>query len=217
MTKQRTELATIEQGQIALENVVSNTQIASLMSEVGIGGEQIDVGKNIVQSASDAYHYNEKENRETLIAHKKFDAKLTDLKTLYRAHRKKSKVIFKEDYELMMKLDLVHAIPKDYLSLMNSIELFYNELNTNETAKNQLLGFKVSQDDISTATALHAEVKTLRKVYLDLRGKSQSATKSKDQAMKKLDKWMRDFFAIAKIAFEDSPQLLESLGKKVKS
>ena len=49
------------------------------------------------------------------------------------------------------------------------------------------------------------------------KGESQDATKLKDTAFGELDDWMRDFYAVAKIALEDNPQLLESLGKFVRS
>jgi len=48
-------------------------------------------------------------------------------------------------------------------------------------------------------------------------GESQDATKIKDAAFVKMDDWMSEFYAVAKIALEDNPQLLESLGKLVRS
>ena len=42
------------------------------------------------------------------------------------------------------------------------------------------------------------------------------ATKDKDKAFAELEKWVREFYAIAKIALEDKPQLLESMGRIMK-
>ncbi len=39
----------------------------------------------------------------------------------------------------------------------------------------------------------------------------------KDAAFAKIDDWMSEFYAEAKIELEDNPQLLEALGKTVKS
>jgi hypothetical protein len=39
----------------------------------------------------------------------------------------------------------------------------------------------------------------------------------KNAAFKKLDAWMREFYAVAKVALYDTPQLMEALGKQVKS
>lgn len=49
------------------------------------------------------------------------------------------------------------------------------------------------------------------------KGESQDATKLKDTAFIELDDWMSEFYVVAKIALEDNPQLLESLGKFVRS
>lgn len=53
--------------------------------------------------------------------------------------------------------------------------------------------------------------------YLLKKGESQDATKLKDSAFGEIDDWMSEFYAVAKIALEDNPQLLESLGKFVRS
>ena len=49
------------------------------------------------------------------------------------------------------------------------------------------------------------------------KGETQNATKVKDQAFTAIEKWMRKFYAVANIALEDNPQLLESLGVFVRS
>ncbi|WP_439130293.1 hypothetical protein [Polaribacter sp.] len=57
----------------------------------------------------------------------------------------------------------------------------------------------------------------LRAAYIQTKGNAQNATKTKNNAFKQLEKWMSNFYAVAKIALEGEPQLLESLGKLVKS
>ena len=54
-------------------------------------------------------------------------------------------------------------------------------------------------------------------MYLREKGESQDATKLKDAPFIELEDWMREFYTVAKIALKDNPQLLESLGKFVRS
>ena len=61
------------------------------------------------------------------------------------------------------------------------------------------------------------EMENLRAEYLKEVGESQEATKAKDEAFAKVNDWMSEFFAVAKIAMEDKPQLLGSLVILVRS
>jgi len=56
-----------------------------------------------------------------------------------------------------------------------------------------------------------------RAEYLREIGESQDATKAKNAAFSTIDDWMSEFYAIAEIGLEDNPQLLEALGKTVRS
>lgn len=71
--------------------------------------------------------------------------------------------------------------------------------------------------ELTTTNKVIADVVLARREYLREKGESKEATKVKDAAFDKMDDWMRDFYAVSKIALEDHPQLLESLGKLVRS
>ncbi len=70
---------------------------------------------------------------------------------------------------------------------------------------------------MTAANTLISELETARAVYLKEKGgESQDATKGKDAAFAKIDDWMSEFYAVAKIGLEDNPQLLEALGKTIR-
>ncbi len=50
-----------------------------------------------------------------------------------------------------------------------------------------------------------------------MRNQVSNILEAKDAAFAQIDDWMSEFFSVARIALEDEPQLLEALGKIVKS
>jgi hypothetical protein len=49
-------------------------------------------------------------------------------------------------------------------------------------------------------------------VQLKEKGEAQAATEARDKALDNLQEWMSDYIAVARIALEDEPQLMEMLG-----
>ncbi len=76
---------------------------------------------------------------------------------------------------------------------------------------------KITQQEIKKQLQLLTEVEQAYTDYQKEKGESQQATKDKNDAFDALDKWVTRFFKVAKIALEDRPQLLESLGKIMKN
>ncbi|PIX13393.1 MAG: hypothetical protein COZ74_06510, partial [Flavobacteriaceae bacterium CG_4_8_14_3_um_filter_31_8] len=94
---------------------------------------------------------------------------------------------------------------------------FYNTLKNQPELAAKLTSVQITPEYITETLAGIAEVESLRAARTQNEGITQNATKIKDKAFKDLDKWMGSFFAIARIALENEPQLLESLGKFVRS
>lgn len=218
MTTKRlsSEAQTLENHRVALENAGNQTQVALIMSEYGYDEAKINEGKSVLQSGKDAYDYNKTEHDETSEAYAFFKDKEQSLDTKYRSHRKKAKVVFRKDHLMLEKLALSGSIPTSYVKWLEVVSKFYTIVKVDETIQQKLARLKITPDEILSTFELIGELNHARALYLREKGESQDATAQKDKALAALDDWMSEFYAVAKIALEDHPQLLESLGKVVK-
>lgn len=211
------EAQILEQYRISFENVENQPEIATIMAEFGYDETLIMEGKSLFTKTKKAYNNNKTENDETSTAYSNFNKLREELTTIYMLHRKKGKVVFRKETTKLNNLGLKGSLPRVYVKWLETVKKFYNvALNDNEI-ETKLVRLKVTPEELTATSSKIQELETARAEYLREKGESQDATKLKDTAFIELDDWMSEFYAVAKIALEDNPQLLESLGKFVRS
>ena len=211
------EAKTLEQYRVTFENTESQPQIASTMAEYGYDSTKVAEGKALYETTRLAFDSNQTETDEVSAAYAIFETKKDQLDDIYSAHRKKAKVVFRDDSTTADKLEVSGTMPVAYVKWLETVRKFYNTSIADTDIQTKLSRLKITTDDLNAAKALIPEVETLRAAYLKEKGESQDATTVKDTAFAKLDSWMSEFYAVAKIAMEDNPQLLEALGLVVKN
>jgi hypothetical protein len=211
-----TDAATLELYRVALENAETQTEIASIMSELGFDNEVLLQGKALLTQARQAYDLNKTEDDETSAAYADFSSKKEQLEDKYNMHRKKAKVVFRNDSLTADKLAISGTMPRTYIKWLEAAKKFYSVASTDTDIQSKLTRLKISADDLTAANTAISDLETARAEYLKEKGESQDATKAKDSAFAKIDDWMSEFYAVARIGLEDNPQLLEALGKVVK-
>ncbi|ARV15143.1 hypothetical protein [Polaribacter sp. SA4-12] len=214
-SKSQTEI--LESSRIALTNVEENLVIKSLMEELGYNTAKIDEGKTILNEAKAQFNNNQTLEDTRAKAYKAFDDEKTNIETKYAKDRKKAKIVFKQDTLVLKELGIKGIIPKSYVKWLETVNLFYNTLNSQPDILTKLAAIKINQLQVTEILAELTELENLRAAYILAKGNAQNETKTKNIAFKSLDKYMSDFFAVARIALELEPQLLEALGKIVKS
>jgi len=207
----RAESAILERYRVALENVTSQPEIATIMAEFGYDSALIEEGKNLFTQTRQAYDNNVKEDDETSQAYSNFMDKKKQLEDTYSLHRKKTKVIFRNEPEAMKRLVIDGTVPKAYVNWLEIVKKFYTEMLSDTALQTKLSRLKVSVEDLNAANTLKTELETARALYMKEKGESQDATTAKETVFAKLDSWMSEFYAVARIALEDNIQLLEAL------
>jgi len=182
------------------------------MAEFGYDTGAITQGKALLEATNQTFQLNKQEDVETFATRVHFDAKVKGLAKAYNLHRKKAKVIFRNDPVTLQKLALTGSTPSVYVKWIEAIKTFYLGIQDNPDIQAKLLRLRLTADDVTASLIALLETEVARAKYLREKGESQEATQAKDAAFKQIDDWMSEFFAVAKIAMDDKPQLLESLG-----
>ena len=213
----RTNAETLELYRVALENAETQSKIAAIMAELGFDSAVIGAGKVLLAETRKAYDLIGTEDDESSAAYADFAGKKELLEDTFNMHRKKAKVVFRKDSLTKDKLAISGTKPRAYIKWLEAVKKFYSVLSTDTDILGKLARLKISADDINAANTMIDDLNVARAEYLREIGESQDATKAKNAAFAIIDDWMNEFYATAEIGLEDNPQLLEALGKTVRS
>ena len=217
LKKNQTEAEALEQYRVSFENVEKQPEIATIMAEFGYDETLLTEGKTLLTKTRAAFDFNKKEDDETSEAYKNFTTLKENLATTYTLHRKKAKVIFRKESTTLNKLSLSGSLPTAYIKWLETVKKFYAVASADSDIQSKLVRLKITTEELNGTIEQISNLELARAEYLREKGESQDATKQKDKAFGEIDDWMSEFYAVAKIALEDNPQLLESLGKFVRS
>ena len=207
----------LEAYSIALNNVNSQNQIAQAMNDIGYDKPIIDVGRNLLKDTLEKYQVKQAENAERSHAYDTFYAMWLEMDKQYTSDRKKVKIIFKSEPAILLRLVIVGSPPKPFEEWLQTVKIFYTELSKDEELQKRAQRLRLCKEGIMIARKNVEELELARANYIEEKGEAQNATQVKDDAFIKIDEWMSDFYAVARIALEENPQLLESLRKTVKN
>ncbi len=216
-TRKQSELQYLENYRLVFANLSEVADIQAEMAEYGYDETAINEGKALYEKAQTLYEKRQTESTEEKQAYDKFAEAFEQLQEQYRKDRKKAKVALLKHTALYEPFHLKKRVPQAYLKFMQEAKVFYEQMQTNTEAKPLLNRFKLTEELATAQLTAIEKVTELRASYEKEKGESQQATKDKNKAFEDIAEWIRDFYAVAEIALEDHPQLLESIGKFVRS
>lgn len=217
MRNRFSELQILENYRVAFQNVIEQTEIKDEMEAYGYDADKINEGKALYDAAVRLFGQNRQETEEEKQAYAHFSKAFTKATEQYRKHRKAVKVALLKNDELANAFRVKKPEAQAYLQWMDDAEVFYNEIKKETPIKAQLTLFKVTDAVAQQQLEQLSLIRDLRAKYEKEKGESQQATKDKNAAFKAITEWMRTFYAVARIALDERPQLLESIAKFVRS
>ena len=202
------DLKLLERCRIEIENLQKQTDMAATMAQFGYDSEAILEGKALFDTARAAYDHHIK--YKDLLREKVFQFKEIQnrLKKLYGLHRKKAKLLFRNDPMAQTQLELTGTVHRNFVPWLEMVRTFYKVLTENPDLAHPLLRLKVTPDEIQEAHTLITKLEEQRSDYFRAKGDYQLSTHTKEEALNALHQWISTLHATVKIAFMDQKGLL---------
>ena len=202
----------LSDAQVAIENALNNPDILNALKDFGYTTARIQTGKALYSTATAAQIQQTTEAGDQIAATAAVSDAWETAKKSYIRFIKIARIAFKRSPGISTQLDLGGTRKRTLSGWVAQANQFYASALANKTILSGLKEFGITEQKLKAGAA---EVKALEAANLTQekeKGEAQAATQKRDAAIDELQDWLSDYLAIAKIALEENPQLLEGLG-----
>lgn len=204
----------IMQCQHAIENALNYTGIQKKLNTVAFDRKKLLEGKalneklKLLQTAKNDSYGSQASSTDAM------KANLAEAQQVYLRHIELARIAFRDDRGMQMKLDMIGTRKKGKEAWLSQAMTFYGKA---EEIASVMAGYGVSLESLQQTRAMVEALISTRQQQLQKKGEAQDATEKRDDAIKAMNAWMRDFNAAARLALRDNPQWLEMLGIMVRN
>lgn len=197
----------VEAAQIALYGLTVNQDLRQQMLAYGFTEEQIQQGAAYVADVQNILKTRDQHNDAAREISLKINQDIDVAYRLFRKHVAIAKTAFREEPHIIQSLNIQKVLGKKWKWIPQAL-YFYEKVPVH-LEKLQRFGAdeQWQQNQAATEALLALKVQRLKK-----KADSENSTQVKDQTIEALKAWYADFRRIARTAFHNTPQLLESFG-----
>lgn len=217
MSKPQSIDSLLNQAQVAIDNALNNPTILSALSDYGYTAARINQGKKRYNEAAAAQLSQTTEAGEQLSASATVNDARETAKKSYIRFVKIARIAFKRDAGISSQLALSGTRKRTLSGWLAQATQFYKNALANPAILKGFKEFGITEPKLKAGLAELKAVEAANLIQEKEKGDAQAATKQRDVALDELQDWMSDFLGIARIALEEDPQILESLGVMVRS
>ena len=207
----------LSQAQLAIDNALNNPQILKYLSDFGYSSVRIQQGKKLYNVAAAAQLAQQMEAGEQVSATTVVNDAWENAKKTYSRMIKVARVAFKRNSGVAVQLDLNGTRKKSLSGWLAQANQFYQNALGDRTILSGLKEFGMTEQKLKAGLAELTVVEQANLAQEKEKGEAQAATQTRDTALDELQDWLSDYLAIAKVAMEEEPQLLEGMGILVRS
>lgn len=198
--------------QVAIDSALSNPEIQVFLTPFGYPPEELQHGRTLYEAAIAAFQKQKENYADQFGASATLDQLREDVNKTYIRQVKLARIAFKDDPVATAKLALTGERKRSFTGWLGQVQQFYAALAGDKRLQQGLARFGVTPKTIEQDQAQIQLVMEANVARETEKGEAQQSTKDRDSALDDLLEWHSDFVAIARIALEEKPQLLETLG-----
>jgi hypothetical protein len=211
----RTVAARLLQATLLAANTAKHPKVKKQMELFGYPAARMQQLHDLIAQA-EAFKDDKKEfySQKGKMA-KQMAAEVKALKAMYKEHLTIARFAFRNDPYLQGQLELKGGRKSDWAGWLGQVGDFYTKAET--LALPALKKQGVTAEEIARGNAMAQALTAAYEDKKSTKGNAQSSTKKRDEVLKAIDVWIRNFKKVAQVALQDDPQLLEVLGMVVPS
>lgn len=198
--------------QVAIENAISDTEVKSLLTVFGYGDDRLNTGKALLDTVNQLQQQQQKEYGDQFEATDALNETWDNANKEYMRLVKVARIALKSEHACYLKLDLIGRRKESLSGWLKQAKQFYLNALADNVVLEKMAEFGMSQEKLEAGKTLVEQTETANAAQKKEKGEAQEATQKRDEALDDLEEWLSDFIAIARIALEDHPQLIEKLG-----
>ncbi|MGD9487146.1 MAG: hypothetical protein AB7W47_03950 [Calditrichaceae bacterium] len=198
--------------ELAITNALSDEQVKSYLAEYGYDDTRLNEGKALFDTAHELQQKQIREYGEQYEATDAVNSVKDKASAVYMKHVKIARIALQSDRGAAQKLDLNGRRKGSLSGWLAQATQFYINATTAPDIITAMAKFNITEEKLLAGKQLIEETVSLNAAQEKEKGEAQQATVERDEALDALEFWLSDFIAIARIALEEKPQLLEKLG-----
>jgi hypothetical protein len=198
--------------QLAIDAVLADGKLQTILAAYGYSAVRMAEGKALYNQA---LALQQQQRARYGSRYRASDAHATtqaQAHKVYKQHRSVARVALRGDRGAAEMLGLSVPLPTTEAGWLLQARQFYANALTDTAILSALALYNLTQEQLAAGQAQVAAVVAGAVGRQASRSAAQASTQARDAALQELNRWMRDFLAIARIALADRPQRLAQLG-----
>ncbi len=195
--------------QTAVDYALSNPAALKVLNKVGVSKADVLQGKALAAQVHLLDAAQRKEYGDQYQATDELTQARQEARAMYMRHLDAARFAFKEKRGYWNTLELSGARKDDLFGWLEQARNFYINV---VSVKDILTKYDVSEAELLQGESMIEAVSAAHNVRQKEATEAQAATTQRNEAIEKLDAWMRHFTQSARLAFVNDPQTLKGLG-----